>query len=176
MSSLQSLYCANTRTNVSAFDSSTKMTDGLLAVPVLDNTRLIRWGTGSFDVIIDLAKPIILDYVTISYEVWTAAGVYAPSSMIVYGSSSGSTWTGALWSGAQSGNWSPDNGGQTSNNLSVSGNTYQYVKYSVSVSATWCFMSEFSVYGDVPIAPTTASVNYLKGRRNRWDFSGVSAG
>lgn len=164
-----------TRTNVYAYDSATKLTDGVQPTgsPILDNSKEIWWYQNSWDVVVDLGKLASLSSVRFHFEVWLPAAVPAPISVTIYGSTDGSSWSAALVTGARGTDWVATNGVAWSNALSVSGD-YRYVKFSFGNpgSGNVCALSEVEVNGEWLLEPT---VNYLRGRpRNRWDYGEIS--
>lgn len=132
------------------------------------------------DFIVKLSNVANIDYVRWHYVVWTPALILAESSCVISGSTSGSTWT-AIGSYSSS-SWTLTNdlttGFWTPNLAVTTSGGHQWLKFAFPTPGAGIVaaQSEYEVYGSYVVAATTETVNYLKGRRNRWDYTGVSAG
>lgn len=99
--------------------------------------------------VIDLGAQYALNHVRFFYMTYAAAAVSSPSQVVISGSNDNVNFT-TLGTFNQSGNWNTaDNkwAGAWSNDLSVSG-TYQYIKFSFTISGNGTTISELDVWGD----------------------------
>lgn len=127
---------------------------------------------------VDIGADITLDYCRFMTQIWNPAGIPGPSQVVILGKvDGGSTYAtlGTFNSTTYFPNTNNYPSGAWSLDLDVSGN-YRYVQFDFNNGGAGLSLTEVEVYGDDIIAATTQSVNYLKGRRNRWDYSGVSVG
>jgi len=140
-----------------------------------DNWKIGFYQTAWF-IRIDLGENYTLDYCRFCWSQWIAAGVLAPSSIKVFVGTATSAYSTAHIMTTFSTEDILHNTVWSSNAPLTGNNRYVEIAGPTPGSGKINTFMEFEIYGDPVVAPTTVAINYLKGRRNRWDFSGVSAG